>query len=45
MEIIDSTQSVLRSVLLIGLLHNGPLSWVDLADVQHPQGRCQGTAT
>jgi hypothetical protein len=43
MEIIDSTQSVLRSVLLIGPLHNGPLSWVDLAVAQHlPQGRCQG---
>jgi hypothetical protein len=43
MEIIDSTQSVLRSVPLIVLLHNGPLSWVDLAVAQHlPQGRCQG---
>ena len=43
MEIIDSTQSVLRSVLLIDLLHNGQLSWVDLAVAQHlPQGRCQG---
>ena len=46
MEIIDSTQSVLRSVPLIVLLHNGPLSWVDLAVAQHlPQGRCQAWGT
>src|SRR5665648_28898 len=31
-----------RSILLVVLLHSGPLSWVDLAVAQHlPQGRCQ----